>query len=211
LVELDGRETEELLDRAQQGDPRSIGLLFERHRGQLRRLVAARLDRRIATRLDPSDVVQEAMGEAARRLPAFLIERPVPYYSWLRRLTLLHVSWSHRFHLGSRKRSAARERSLEEIPAANSSAEGGDQFPGSDTSPSERAVLDEESERVRAALARLEPPDRAFLSLRYVDRLSLGEIGDRLGIGPSAVKMRHLRALKRFRAVLEGATAESVP
>jgi RNA polymerase sigma-70 factor, ECF subfamily len=208
-MELNHLETEELLRLAGNGDDGAIRQLFERHRGRLRRMVAARLDRRIAARLDPSDVVQEALGEASGRLAAFVRDRPVPFYSWLRRMTLQHLSWSHRFHLRSRKRCAALEVGRGTRPAATSSAAGCDHLPGDGTSPSQNAVRDEECEQVRAVLGQLECLDRTFLELRYVERLSLVEIGERLGIGSSAVKMRHLRALKRFRALLEGARAES--
>lgn len=211
MTKLNGRETEELLRLAGEGDGRAIGGLFERHRPRLRRMVAARLDRRVAPRLDPSDVVQEAMGEASQRLPEFLRTRPVPYYSWLRRLTLLHLAWSHRSHLGARKRSAARDVDLGTMPFDTRSTVGVDRLPGTDTSPSQQAVRDEECTRVRAVLDRLNPPDRAFLQLRYIERLSLAEIAERLGLGPSAVKMRHLRALKRFRGLLEGREAELAP
>jgi RNA polymerase sigma factor (sigma-70 family) len=96
-------------------------------------------------------------------------------------------------------------------PSAASSALAIDRLPGSGTSPSQNAVRDEECEQVRAVLDRLESPDRTFLELRYVERLSLEEIADRLGISSSAVKMRHLRALKRFRGLSDVTPAESPP
>ncbi len=202
-MELNSLETEELLRLAGAGDAGAIRRLIERHRGRLRRMVAARLDRRIAARVDASDVVQDALGEASGRLAGFVRDRPVPFYSWLRRLTLLRLSWSHRFHLGSRKRCAVRDVSLGTRPFANSSAAAFDGLPGSGTSPSQNAVRDEECEQVRAVLDQLESGDRTFLELRYVEKLALAEIADRLGIGSSAVKMRHVRALKRFRGLLE--------
>jgi len=208
-MELNSLETEELLRLAENGDSGAIGRLFERHRGRLRRMVAARLDRRVAARVDPSDVVQEALGEASGRLAGFLRDRPVPYYSWLRRLTLLHLAWLHRFHLGSRKRCAARDEDLGARPSATSSAMAVDRLAGSDTSPSQHVLRDEECERVRAVLDQLECPDRELLELRYVEQLSLAEIADRLGIGRSAVKMRHVRALKRFRGLVQEPRAES--
>ena len=60
-----------------------------------------------------------------------------------------------------------------------------DHLPGTDTSPSQHAVRDEECELVREVLDQLEPPDRVFLELRYIERLSLGEIADRLRLGPA--------------------------
>jgi len=208
-MELNSLATEELLRLAGNGDDGAIRRLFQRHRGRLRRMVASRLDRRLAARVDPSDVLQEALVEASGTLAGFVRDRPVPFYSWLRRLTLLHLSWSHRFHLGSRKRCAARDVGLGTRPSATSSAFAFDRLPGDGTSPSQNAVRDEECEQVRAVLDQLECLDRTFLELRYVERLSLAEIADRLGIGSSAVKMRHLRALKRFRGLLEGPRAES--
>ncbi len=206
-MKVDGCETEELLSLAQDGDGPAIGELFERHRRRLRRMVATRLNQRVASRVDPSDVVQEAMGEASRRLPEFLRERPVPYYTWLRRLTLIQLSWLHRFHLRPLKRSALRERDLE-TRGQQASGAGLAGLPATDTSPSHHAIRDEECQRVRAILDRLERDDRVFLELRYVERLSLGEIANRLKLGPSAVKMRHLRALKRFRGLIDGPGAE---
>ena len=207
-MDLNGIETEELLRRAGNGDDGAVRRLFERHRSRIRRVVATRLDRRVAARLDPSDVVQETLGEASEKLPRFLRDRPVPFYSWLRRLALHRLNWTHRFHLGSRKRSAARDVGLDTRPAADSSAAAFDRLADTGTRPSQDAVRDEECERVRTVLARLEGPDRTILELRYVEQLSLAEIGDRLGIGPSAVKMRHLRALKRFRTLLEETAEE---
>jgi RNA polymerase sigma-70 factor (ECF subfamily) len=203
-MELDRRETEELLKLAGEGHASAMGRLFERHRGRLRRIVAARLDRRIAARLDASDVVQSALGEATRRLPAYVRERPVSFYSWLRRLTLERLSCSHRFHLGSRKRCAARDIGLTLTPCGDSAMTTLERMFDAGTTPSENVVRDEECARVRAVLDRLELADRNFLELRYIERLSLAEIGGRLGKGASAVKMRHVRALKRFREVLEG-------
>ena len=81
-----GPDTDQLLDRAAQGDDRARQQLLARHRRQLRRMVATHLDRRLAARVDASDVVQEALADAARKLDGYLRERPLPFYPWLRRL-----------------------------------------------------------------------------------------------------------------------------
>src|SRR5437763_122071 len=107
-------DTGELLDRSARGDPSAPGQLLERHRGRLRRMVAVRLDRRLAARADPSDVVQEALAEAARRLPEYLSGRPLPFYPWLRQL-----AWDRLRELGRHHRRAGRrsvEREEEALP-----------------------------------------------------------------------------------------------
>jgi endonuclease III len=75
----DDAETEALLARAGGGDGAAGQELLARHRQRLRRLVALRLDRRLAARVDPSDVVQDALAEAARKVPATMEELvPLP-------------------------------------------------------------------------------------------------------------------------------------
>ena len=79
-------DTEELLRQAGQGDEPARQQLLVRHRDRLKRMVAVRLDPRLAVRVDPSDVVQEALLDAAQKLDGYLRDRPVPFYPWLRRL-----------------------------------------------------------------------------------------------------------------------------
>src|SRR6516225_9009039 len=51
--------TEELVTRAGRGDAAAWQELLHRYQARLRQMVAVRLDRRLAARLDPSDVVQD--------------------------------------------------------------------------------------------------------------------------------------------------------
>src|SRR5262245_28661520 len=102
-------DTEQLLDDASRGDAGARGRLLELHRERLRRMVAVRLDRRLAARLDPSDVVQETLAEAAARLDAYLRDRPLPFYPWLRRLAEERLADAYRQHLRAGRRSVARE------------------------------------------------------------------------------------------------------
>src|SRR4051812_49986008 len=61
-------DTDLLLRRAARGEEEARHRLLERHRGRLRRMIAVRLDPRLAARLDPSDIVQEALADADRKL-----------------------------------------------------------------------------------------------------------------------------------------------
>ena len=49
--------------------------LFERYRHRLRLMVRLRLDRRLSGRLDPSDVLQEAYLDMARRFDEYAARR----------------------------------------------------------------------------------------------------------------------------------------
>src|SRR6478752_6948618 len=101
----DELDTNQLLDRAGQGDGEA--------RQRLRQMVTVRLDRRLAARLDPSDIVQEALADAARGLDDYLRDRPVPFYPWLRRFAWERLVEVNRRHLQARRRSVAREEQLE--------------------------------------------------------------------------------------------------
>src|SRR5262245_19221729 len=59
----------ELLVLAKAGDQQALAALFARYRDRLRALVRLRLDRRLAGRIDASDVLQDAYRDLARRFP----------------------------------------------------------------------------------------------------------------------------------------------
>jgi RNA polymerase sigma-70 factor, ECF subfamily len=101
-------DTDELLRRTGDGDRHARGELLQRHRPRLRRLIALRLDPRLAARIDPSDVVQEVFAEADRRLGRYLRERPLPFYPWLRQLALDRLVAHHRRHVRAGRRSVLR-------------------------------------------------------------------------------------------------------
>src|SRR5262245_2909244 len=119
-AEVRGWDDDELVARAGAGDPRAVSEIFARHRGRLRRMVELRLDGRLQARLDPSDVIQEAFLEVARRLDGYLREPKLPLFLWLRLVVGERLTTLHRRHLGTRMRDAAREVSLYRgaLPAA---------------------------------------------------------------------------------------------
>src|SRR5690349_19805955 len=202
-------DTEELLDRVAHGDGGARQRLLARHRARLRRMIALRLDRRLAARVDPSDVVQEALADAARKLSAYVRDRPLPFYPWLRRLAWERLIKLHRRHITADRRSVTREDDWA-LPD-ESAAELASRLVSPGSSPSRRAVRAEVQGRVRAVLEQLGERDREVLVLRYLEQLSTREVAEVLGITEGAVKVRHFRALERLRAVLGDALQGSEP
>ena len=98
-------DTEELLRRSVGGDSSATAALLDRHRDQLRRMIAVRLDARIAARVDPSDVIQETLAVAHRQLSEYLPKRPLPFYLWLRRIACDRLADLHRRHFRAKRRS----------------------------------------------------------------------------------------------------------
>jgi RNA polymerase sigma-70 factor (ECF subfamily) len=191
-------DLEDLMARASRGDGAAQQQLLVRYRDRLRRMVAARLDHRIAARVDPSDVVQEALLEATQRLPNYLRLRPVPFYPWLRRLAWEHLVKLHQCHLATQKRSTAREVSVAVGLSDDSVLVLAQHLVSPGSSPSHVLVRQELRGRVREALARLSEGDREVLVMRYLEQLAMSEIAAVLGINEGAVKMRHTRALQRL-------------
>ncbi len=104
-------DTDQLIEQARGGDGAARSQLLMHHRERLKRMVAVRLDRRLAARVDPSDVVQEALADAAGKLSDYLRERPIPFFPWLRQIAWERLVKLHRRHLHAEMRSVRREES----------------------------------------------------------------------------------------------------
>ena len=196
-------DSEQLIQRAARGDSSASDALISGHRERLRQMVAARFDRRMAPRVDPSDVVQEALTAAARALPTYLQNRPLPFAAWLWQFASERLAKLHRFHIRAERRSVVRESRVSRDFPGESTVDLVARLAASATSPSQVVIRDEQRARVQAALSRLSPGDRDFLLMRNVDQLAMAKIAAALGISAGAAKVRHLRALRRLRIELE--------
>jgi RNA polymerase sigma-70 factor (ECF subfamily) len=194
---------DEMLQRAAAGDQQALAQVFAHYRDRLRQMVRLRLDRRLQGRLDPSDVLQEAYLDFARRLPEYSREPGLPFYLWLRLLTGQRLVDLHRMHLGAKMRDAGQEVSLYRgaLPQA-SSASLAAQLLGRLTSASRAAMRAETQIRVQEALNRMDALDREVLTLRHFEMLTNDETATVLGIKKSAASNRYIRALKRLKELL---------
>src|SRR6516162_9364212 len=194
-------DTDELLQRAAAGDETARDALLGRHRRRLSRMVAVRFDARLAARVDPSDVVQETLAEAAASLDRYLRERPLPFYPWLRQLAQRRLIDLHRRHVQARRRSVTREVGPPGLPDHSALALA-DRLFARTSSPSAGPRRQERRDRVRAALAALPEPDREVLVLRILEALPTRETAAVLGISEVAVRSRQVRALDRLKGLL---------
>ena len=204
-------ETEELLERVSQGDRTALDRLFARHRDRLRRMVEVRMDPRLASRVDPSDVVQEALAEASKQLPDYLRDRPLPFYPWLRQLAWERLVDLHRWHIHAKKRSVRREEPCGLALSDESVMKLAERLMDSGTSPSGRMVRQEVRQRVREAMKRLAAHDREVLVMRHLEQLQLSEIAAVLSITEAAVQSRYRRAAERLHRLLTVEFTEEQP
>ena len=191
-------DTDHLLRQAVEGNSSAGTTLLDRYRNRLKNMVRVRMDQRLQGRFDPSDVVQDALIEAHRRLPEFANSRPMEFYPWLRGLAWDRLVDLHRQHLNAAKRTVDRE-----LADASSHALV-TYLADSRFSPLRDVLRDELRERIQTALDQLSSVAREVLLLRFVEQLSVRESSHVLGITESALKSRQLRALKALGQQLDG-------
>lgn len=186
-----------------QGGVSALADTFMHNRDRLRRMVQLRLDRRVAGRIDASDVLQEAFLDASRQLESYLAAPPMSPFLWLRFLTGQRLMALHRQHLGVQKRDAKQEVALHrgampEVDSMSLSCGLMGQF----TSPSLAAIRVEMQTRLQEVVDGLEPLDREILALRHYEELSNQEAAEELSITSAAASKRYIRALERLKSVV---------
>jgi RNA polymerase sigma-70 factor, ECF subfamily len=196
-------ETQDLLDRARQGDQPAIERLLAGHRESLRRMIALRLDPALTARLDASDVVQDVLLEASRRLDDYLRAPTMPFQLWLRHIAKDHMIDAHRKHRVAQRRSLDREQSL--VPRSlseHSSAELMAQILDHEATPASAAIRQELEQRLAQAIGKLEEDDREIILMRLYEQLSNQDVATLYGLTEPAASMRYLRAVRRLQALL---------
>ena len=199
----DAEQTQELLAGAKEGDADAVNRLMERHRDSLRRMVQLRLDQKIQRRIDVSDVVQDVLVEANRRLQDYLANPVLGFHLWLRQIAKDRIIDAHRRHRASAKRSVDRERPLA-VPAANdhSTMELAAQLADRELTPAAAATQAEMANAVEAAIAKLPDQDCEIIIMRHYEQLSNQEIAQALALTEPAASMRYLRAIRRLKELM---------
>jgi RNA polymerase sigma-70 factor (ECF subfamily) len=184
------RDSTDPIDRLRGGDQGALAELFAKHRDQLRRMVELRIDERLRTQLDPSDILQKAFLDISHDLSTYLANPALPPLLWLRLHVGQRLTTLHHQHLGTKMRDAGLKISLYHgaLPEANPAALAAQR--------AERLL------RLQEALNSLNPIDREVLALRHFEQLGRVETAQVLRITQEAGAKRYFRALKRLKDVL---------
>jgi RNA polymerase sigma-70 factor (ECF subfamily) len=196
-------QTDELLAQAGRGEAEAVERLLTAHREPLRRMIGLRLDPALAARVDASDIVQDVLLEAHRRLQDYLKNPVMPFHLWLRHIAKDHIIDAHRRHRQAQRRSLDREQPI--VPAVladHSSYELAGQLLDPELTPASEAMRRELQRRLDAAIAELDDDDREIILMRHREQLSNQEVGHSLGLSEAAASMRYLRAVRRLRSAL---------
>ena len=194
-------DTDALLAKIAEGDHSAVNTLLARHASRLRAMVALRIDTRLAPRLDPSDIVQEALTEAHRKLPAYLDQRPVPFYPWLRKIAWEKLVHIHRQHVYAQRRSVRREAGRLDL-SGDSKMLLVDRLAANSASPSEGMARQESLASVAAALGELSPQDHEIIALKHLENMTFVEVAAVLELTEEAVRSRYRRAIERIHKIV---------
>ncbi len=196
-------DTDVLVEQAAAGDRQAADQLLHRHRQRLRKMVSVRLDPALKTRVDASDVVQDTLAIAHRRLGEYLGNRSVPFYAWLRNLAWQRLIDLQRLHIKSQRRSVAREDPLPNMLSDESVVLLANQFATGDPLPSQQFLRDELQRRLKLAMEQLGADEREILVLRHLEDLSVNEVAAILDLPQGIVQSRHFRAVQKLRRMLD--------
>ena len=174
----------DLIQRAQAGSPEALNALYERCAGRLLAYVRLRLGRDLRARLESRDILQAAMVKSIEHLNDFKGNETGSLMGWLARIADNEIRDRADYYQRQR-RDAAREMPLDDnapVAALTRSA-------------LSRVILDEEAERLEAALEALTPAHREVILLRKFEELSFADIAQRLGKSEDACRMLLARAM----------------
>jgi RNA polymerase sigma-70 factor (ECF subfamily) len=197
-----GPDPERLLARARAGNGTALGQLLELYRPYLALLARLQIGRRLQSRVDASDLVQETFLKAHRHFAQFRGESEAELMGWLRSILVAHLADLLRHHHGKgrdvrleRELAAALEQSSRHLDAA---------LVARDSSPSKQAARRERAVLLADALSRLPEAYREVIVLHHLEGLPLAQLAARLGRSVDSVDKLWVRALGRLRRSLRG-------
>lgn len=198
----DAENTEQLLNHAREGDGNAVNQLLNRHRDAVRRMIDLRMDQVLKRRVDASDIVQDVMIEANRRLETYLQDPVMPFHLWLRQMAKDRLIDAHRRHRGAARRSMDREQPLANAASDESSVDLVAQLRDDQLTPAAAATWHELQRRFQEACDQLDTQDQEVVLMRHFEHLSNGETAAALDLSPQAASMRYLRAMRRLRELM---------
>lgn len=171
MVELDERSD----IAAAKADPQRFAPLYERHFGDVFRFILRRAVNSDIT----ADLTQQTFLKAMLALPKYEL-RGTPFRAWLYRIALNEL----RMHWRKRKEVVI---DITYLEVRGVTEEVG------------LSVDDEQMQQLAWAMGKLKQEKAQLIELRFMDGLSFAEMGDVLGIGEDAAKMRTHRVLATLR------------
>lgn len=195
----------DLIDAARRGDREALGELLQRHAGYLKLVVSGRLNTRLQSRVNASDVVQETFLEAHRDFAQFRGDSEGQFAAWLKTILTHNLHRAVERNIKAQKRNIHKE--IHGLPAGADTEH--PQFrldaiaadPG--RSPSAEVRHRESLLQLADRMAALPEDYRRVLALRHLEGLAFDEIAQQMDRTNGAVRMLWLRALESLRSLMK--------
>ncbi len=170
-----------LIARAQRGDRQAFDELAAGHRDRLLAFIYTRLGPDLRQRVEPEDILQDALLRAYESIQRFEWRGPASVFSWLAGIA--------EFRIRDLSRAARRRPQLHlEIDPADDGV-----------SPSRHHRREERLDRLEQALESLTDDHKKVIRLARIEKLPVSEIANRMGRTPSAIRHLLLRAMEKLR------------
>ncbi len=186
------------LSLARQGDEAARNRLFEACRSFVAVTARVHLHRRLQTKVDPSDLVQQSMLEAHRGFERFHGQTPEEWLAWLKQIVQHNVLDADKYYRGAHRRDVRREQLISDPTSGRVDCLPAD--PG--LSPSQLFSKAERELQVAVAIESLPEDYRQVVLLRNLERLSFDDVAERMNRTRGACQMLWMRAVEQLRAKL---------
>jgi len=190
-----------LLLAARQGNEQALGELLEHFRSYLELLARLEIGRRLQTKIDTADVVQDTYLDVHRSFSNFRGSSEKEFVAWLRSIFATRLSMLLRRYLGTQGRDLRREQGLEiNLDQTSQLLERGLFAEGN--TPSQSVMMREQGVLLAEALARLPEDYREIVMLRHLEDLPFAEVAARMNRSVDSVQKLWVRALARLRSLM---------
>jgi RNA polymerase sigma-70 factor, ECF subfamily len=190
-----------LLLSARQGNEQALGELLEHFRHYLELLARLEIGRRLQTKIDTADVIQDTYLDAHRGFKSFRGSSEQEFVAWLRAIFATRLSMLLRHYLGTQGRDLRREQGLEiNLDQTSQLLERG--LFANGNSPSQSVMRREQGVILAEALAKLPEDYREIVMLRHLEDLPFGDVAVRMNRSVDSVQKLWVRALARLRTLM---------
>ena len=192
--DANSQQIHNLLQQAKQGHNAALEQLLHWSREFLRREARETLAPQLRVRVDESDLVQKVCLAAFQQFGDFRGESEAEYIQWLRRILQRDI-----LEVVDRERHAAKRAVDREVPASEPLRKA----IGRQTSPSRRAMRQEERVLIQKAIDELPDDQRTVMRLKHIDHVKLSEIAARMGVTEDVVTGLLYRGMKQLKPILQ--------
>ena len=196
-----GQAVESLMPLARAGHADALGQLLERYRNYLELLARLEIGRRLQSKFDAADIVQETFLDAHATFAEFRGSTERELVAWLRQVLAYNLASLVRHYCGTQRRNVGLERELAaDLDASSQALDPG--FMATTSSPSQQAARREQAVLLADALGRLSADYREVIILRQLQGLTFPEVARQMNRSVESVKKLWVRGLARLRGAL---------